>query len=213
MDPTTAVVTGADQPLGRSLVAALAGMAATVVVDAPEAASMGDADHDGTNVVALRTDVRDEYDLERLMEAAGREGPSGIDLVVPCARARHAPPDGGPFDGSYAGFDDEVRTVVRGTYAAMREAVPHLAEDGLIVVPIARADAAPSTARVHEVTLEGVVRLLGPSLPVGVVGVDVGSIPLAPAAEADAGAAAIVATLEGWDDGDDGRVLEAADLG
>ncbi len=99
------------------------------------------AESDG-EVYGHRADVRDEFDVERLMEAAARHGEGSIDLVVANAGVYHGEAGQTPIgDESYAAFDDHVRTNVRGVFATLREALPHLADDGRMLVttgPVAR---------------------------------------------------------------------------
>jgi len=145
----TAVVTGASRGIGRAVAAALAGEGTTVVGCARDADALDDAvetiaeEHatDG-DVHGVRADVRDEYDVERLMERAAREDGAGIDLVVANAGVYHGDPGETPIgDESYAAFDDHVRTNIRGVFATLREALPHLTDDGRMLVttgPVAR---------------------------------------------------------------------------
>lgn len=136
----TAVVTGASTPLGRRVARAFAKRGHHVV--------LGDADRASADAVveavesadgsatALRTDVRDEFDLERLMETAAKAG-DGIDVVVPAATVTHGTPGDAPLQSaSYSAFDDTMRTNARGAFAAIREAVPHLRPDGRVVIPV-----------------------------------------------------------------------------
>lgn len=90
---------------------------------------------EGGEAHPVRADVRDEYDLERLMETAARVG-DGIEHVVANAGIYHGTPGETPLAAeSYAAFDDTLRTNVRGVYATVREASPHLNEDARILVP------------------------------------------------------------------------------
>jgi len=140
----TAVVTGASRGIGQAVARELAAAGMTVVGCARDAeaveGAVEDDDLDGT-FQGVRADVRDEYDVERLMETAAREG-GGIDLVVANAGVYHGDPGETPVtEDSYAAFDDHLRTNVRGVFATLREAVPHLAADGRMLVttgPVAR---------------------------------------------------------------------------
>lgn len=140
MDGTTAVVTGGTRGVGRAVASAFADAGSHVVVCSRD----GDA-VDGTvdelsrsgDASGLRADVRDEFDLERLMEHADRAGErEGIDAVVANAGVTHGVPGEMPLDGEpYSRFDDTLRTNVRGVFATVREAVPYLADDARILVP------------------------------------------------------------------------------
>jgi NAD(P)-dependent dehydrogenase (short-subunit alcohol dehydrogenase family) len=143
----TAVVTGASSGIGRAVTAALAEAGMTVVGCARDderlqaAVEAVGAEAEGT-VVGVRADVRDEFDVERLLERAAREGESGVDLVVANAGVYHGEAGQTPIDDeSYSAFDDHVRTNVRGVFATLREAIPHLTESGRMLVttgPVAR---------------------------------------------------------------------------
>jgi NAD(P)-dependent dehydrogenase (short-subunit alcohol dehydrogenase family) len=141
MDGTTAVVTGGTRGIGRAVAEAFAAEGATVVVgarDGDEVKATVDAlDAAGATADGLRTDVRDEYDVERLTETASRTGTaSGIDVVVPAAGVYHGEAGHTPTDGeSYSAFDDHWRTNGRGVYATIRESLPHLNDDARVLVP------------------------------------------------------------------------------
>ncbi len=140
----TAVLTGGSRGIGRAVASAFADRGIHVVVcgrDGPETDAVADGiDPSGTAVTAIRADVRDEFDVERLMETASRAGESpGIDCVVANAGVYHGAPGGTPVaDESYAAFDDTLRTNVRGVFATVREAVPHLNDDARVLVPSGR---------------------------------------------------------------------------
>lgn len=138
----TVVVTGAATALGRTVAGSLADPARTLVlgVQDPDAgdelAARLAADHDVATVV-VRADPRDEFDIERLMEQGARAGEAaGIDVVVPCAQVYHGSVGDTPIDSApYSAFDDTVRANTRGVFAAIREALPHLAADARVLVP------------------------------------------------------------------------------
>ncbi len=131
----TVVVTGATGGVGSAVVRAYADDGATVVAGGRDADKVEDLVGLLDGVVGVRTDVRDEFDVERLMETAAREG-GEIDLVVPCAVVSHGELGETPLDEeSYSAFDDSMRTNARGVFAAVAEALPHLAADGRVVVP------------------------------------------------------------------------------
>jgi hypothetical protein len=142
MEDTTVVVTGGTRGVGRAVAHEFADAGATVVLcgrdaeGAEETAAEIDADTDGS-VTGMRADVRDEYDVERLMEtAANRSGDRTIDTVVANAAVLHGAPGEMPIsEESYAAFDDTVRTNVRGVFTTLKESLPYLAEGARLLVP------------------------------------------------------------------------------
>jgi NAD(P)-dependent dehydrogenase (short-subunit alcohol dehydrogenase family) len=135
MDGTNAVVTGASRGVGASVVREFAAEGARVTCCAR---TLGDLESvvesaDGP-VTPVRADVRDEFDVERVMETAAEDG--AIDVVVANAAVNHGSPGESPLDEvSYARFDDTMRTNLRGVFATIREARPHLAPDARVLVP------------------------------------------------------------------------------
>jgi hypothetical protein len=135
MHGDTVVVTGTSRGIGAAVARDLADAGARVVLCARDADALeavaGDCGGDAT---AVRADVRDEYEVERLMETAARGG--GIDAVVANAAVVHGTPGEMPLpEESYSRFDDTVRTNVRGTFATVAEALPHMDGDGRVLVP------------------------------------------------------------------------------
>jgi NAD(P)-dependent dehydrogenase (short-subunit alcohol dehydrogenase family) len=140
MDGQTAVVTGASRGIGEAVARRFADAGAQVVVCAREAdeldAVVADVEASGGDVSSLRADVRDEYDVERLLELAARESDGGIDAVVACAGVYHGDPGETSLgEEAYSAFDDTLRTNARGVFATVKEAVPHLADDARVLVP------------------------------------------------------------------------------
>jgi len=178
---TTVVVTGASGGVGEAVARAFADEGATVV--------LGGRDRDALSALAdelggefLRADVRDEYELERLMEQASKAGgDSGIDVVVPAAAVYHGPAGETPLpDESYSAFDDTMRTNARSVFAAVREAVPHMDETGRVVVPtgsVAR-DAKPGFGAyaVSKAAVEGVARQFAADCEQAIGCVDPGAV-------------------------------------
>ncbi len=149
MDGKTAVLTGADAEPGATVAREFAAAGAQLVLGGRDGDTLDGvaADCDGTPPTTVRTDVRDEFDVERLLETAAREGET-IDVVVPAASVRHGTAGKTPLPGdSYAAMDDHLRTNVRGAFATVREAVPHLAPDARVLVPV--------TAELREVSPGG----------------------------------------------------------
>lgn len=139
MDDTTVVVTGASRGLGAAVARRFGAVGARVVGCARDGEALDAViegiEADGGRAVGVRADVRDEFDVERLFETAAREG-DGIGVVVANAGVNHATPGEAPLhEESYGRFDDTLRTNVRGVFATVREAVPHLAPDARVLVP------------------------------------------------------------------------------
>ncbi|MCO8253043.1 SDR family oxidoreductase [Haladaptatus sp. AB618] len=185
MDESTAVVTGGTRGIGRQVAGALANDGATVALcgrDAEEVeASVAAIEDEGGEAVGLRADVRDEFDVERLMETAARNGTDGIDVVVANAGVYHGTPGETPLTmESYAAFDDTLRTNCRGVYAAIRESLPHLNDDARILVPTGsighETHAGYGSYAVSKAAAEGLVRGFSAELDVPVVGIDPGVV-------------------------------------
>ncbi|MFD1634186.1 SDR family NAD(P)-dependent oxidoreductase [Haloplanus ruber] len=166
MDGTSAVVTGASRGIGASVAERFAAEGAHVTCCARSREALtsvvdGIVDAGGA-ATAVRADVRDEFDVERLMEQAAKAG-DGIDVVVANAAVNHGDPGESPLhEESYSRFDDTVRTNLRGAFTTVREALPHLADDGRILVPsgaVAReSTAGMGTYAVSKAGAEALVR-------------------------------------------------------
>jgi NAD(P)-dependent dehydrogenase (short-subunit alcohol dehydrogenase family) len=140
MDDETAVVTGGTDGIGRAVAREFADAGANVVICARDADAVAEAveafEADGGTATGIRADVRDEFDVERLMETAARFRDDGIDYVVAYAGVYHGDPGETSLAGDpYSAFDDHLRTNARGVFAAVREALPHLNGDARVLVP------------------------------------------------------------------------------
>jgi hypothetical protein len=119
------------------------------------------------------------------METAACVG-DGIDHLVPNAGVYHGTPGETPLPSdSYATFDDTLRTNIRGVFAAVREAGPHLNGDARVLIPtesVAR-DPAPGLGSyaVSKAGAEAVMRG-SPSTPTNPwpVSIPAGSRPTSP---------------------------------
>lgn len=138
MDGQTAVITGASRGIGEAVANAYATAGAHVVLCARDGddieATASDIRDTGGDATAVRADVRDEYDIERLMERAAEIG-GEINYVVANAGTYHGDTGETPLSTeSYAAFDDHLRTNARGVFTTLRESLPHLAEDARLLV-------------------------------------------------------------------------------
>lgn len=134
MDGTTAVVTGASRGIGRAVAREFATKGATVVCCGRNGEAIEGIGNE-IGGIGLRADVRDEYDIERLIETAAREG-GEIDVLVPNAAVHHGTPGETPLETeSYAAFDDTLRTNLRGVFVTINEAIPHLDEAARVLIP------------------------------------------------------------------------------
>ncbi len=138
MDGDTAVVTGASRGIGKAVAHAFAEAGAHVVICARSRDELEtvaeEIDASGGEATTVRADVRDEFDVERLMEMAAEIG-GAIDHVVANAAVYHGEAGSTPLsEESYSAFDDHMRTNARGAFATVREAIPHLTPEARILV-------------------------------------------------------------------------------
>jgi NAD(P)-dependent dehydrogenase (short-subunit alcohol dehydrogenase family) len=184
MDEATVVVTGASSGIGEQVTRELAAAGAHPVVCARDADALQrvaeDIRAEGGTVTDLRADVRDEYDVEYLVETAVRTG-GEIDGVVANAGVYHGDAGETPLaEESYAAFDDHLRTNARGVFATIREAVPHLTADARVVAPtgaVAREGMAGyGSYAVSKAAAEALVRGFAAELDATVGAVDPGSV-------------------------------------
>ena len=184
MDGTTVVVTGASRGIGEQVARAVASAGGRAVICARDADELDavaeDITADGGTVTAVRADVRDELDIEHLMERATRAG-GAIDGVVASAGVYHGTAGETPLpEESYAAFDDHLRTNARGVFATVREAVPHLTGDARVVVPtgaVARKGLPGyGSYAVSKAAAEALVRGFAADLDVTVGAVDPGNV-------------------------------------
>ncbi|MFC7098254.1 SDR family NAD(P)-dependent oxidoreductase [Halobaculum marinum] len=187
MDNTTVVVTGATRGVGRAVAEAFVAEGAHVVVcsrsgdDVDQTVAALSASGAGS-ASGLRADVRDEFDLERLLHHADGAGDgAGVDVVVANAAVNHGTPGEMPLDAEpYSRFDDTVRTNVRGVFATIQEATPYLTDDARILVPsgsVARETKPGMGAyAVSKAAAEAVVRQANADLDATVFTLDLGLV-------------------------------------
>jgi NAD(P)-dependent dehydrogenase (short-subunit alcohol dehydrogenase family) len=182
----TVVVTGASRGIGAAVLREFAAAGAHVVGCARDEGALADVvegiEADGGSAHGVRADVRDEFDVERLMETASREnGGEGISVVVANAAVNHDTPGSMPMgEEPYARFDDTLRTNVRGVFSTIREALPHMTDDGRILVPSGSIAADPKpgmgTYAVSKAAAEGLARQFAVDTDVAVGVVDPGLV-------------------------------------
>ncbi|SFR53271.1 SDR family NAD(P)-dependent oxidoreductase [Halogeometricum limi] len=181
----TVVVTGASRGIGAALVGAFAAEGAHVVACARDEESLSDVvagveDAEGS-AEAVRADVRDEFDAERLMETAARAGDDGIAVVVANAAVNHGAPGEMPMgEESYTRFDDTLRTNVRGVFSTIREALPHATDETRVLVPSGSIANDPKPGMgayaVSKAAVEGLARQFAADTDVAVGVVDPGFV-------------------------------------
>ena len=137
MNDETVVITGASRGIGKALAEQLIETGAHLVICSrkkDEIEQVGEQLGEVGDVTALRADVRDEFDVERLMERAANIT-GEIDYLVANAGVYHGSPGATPLSAeSYAAFDDHLRTNARGVFTTVREALAHLGDDARVLV-------------------------------------------------------------------------------
>lgn len=155
----TVVVTGADSEPGGAIARAIADHGGILVLGGQDSEELSSVRSDlaqlESSVLTRRADARDEFDLEWLLETASREaGP--IDVVIPAQVASHDPEGAKPLSRvSYSAFDDVLRATLRGAFSTIREATPHLAPDGTVLVPVPAIDSLQSGSRPLSIAAAG----------------------------------------------------------
>ncbi len=218
----TVVVTGAAYGLGAAIARAFGVQGATVVYGGPDAEDVesvtSDIEQAGGTACGVRADARDQFDLERLVELAAREaGP--IDVLIPAAIVAHDSNGDQALPAvSYSAFDDVIRTNLRGRFAAIREAVPHFAEDGLVLVPLpVQEDPQPDRSRpvtISAAGARGLLQVAAMDLEQSVVGVEL-ALPLVDEHREEALEDVAAAMTAGFDDvpAFDGRIIAVDAVG
>ena len=198
-----AIITGGSRGVGRAVTSVLASRGYSVVVNYFHNQLVADGTVDailaaGGNALAVRADVADELDVERLF-AETIEAFGTVDVVVHAARLVIDP---STVDAGLESFDELCRTNVRGAVVVNRRAARDVRDGGAIVNltrpvvgstwPTQVADAAGKAA------VEAITRVLARELRARDVTVNVVALGLAGANDAQT-TADIVAFLVSGD--------------
>ena len=126
----TVVVTGGNSGIGLATAKAFAAEGANVVISGRDETSLAKAGQEiGGNVLAVRADVTNFEDLERLFEKT-REKFGKIDvLFVNAGIAKFAP----MADTSEELFDATIATNLKGAYFTVQKALPILNENASVI--------------------------------------------------------------------------------
>jgi 3-oxoacyl-[acyl-carrier protein] reductase len=164
-----AIVTGGSRGIGRAVAHQLARRHYAVVVDYAHDQRAGDRAVDevlaaGGTALAVRADVADELDVERLF-AESTEAFGGVDVVVHAAGLVAVE---SVADHDLDLFDALQRTNVRGTFVVARQAARRLRPGGAIVnLSCAAAQLAPpgyAAAAASKAAVEALTRVLAGEL-------------------------------------------------
>lgn len=184
MNDTNVVVTGGSRGIGAAVAKRFAAEGARVTICARSSADLEAVAEsvraDGGVVTAVEADVRDEFDLQRVMETA-TEAAETIDVLVANAGVYQGTPGGTPLrDDDYETFDEHFEINARGVFATIREALPHLAPDARVLVPsgsVARkSKAGVGSYAVSKAAAEAIVRGFAAELDQTVAVVDPGQV-------------------------------------
>ena len=140
---TVALVTGAGRGLGAAIAAALAARGHRVLVnyrsDRDSARRVvADIVRAGGDAVAVRADVTDPADVDRLVSGVVADH-GGLDVLV--VNANTAPPPFAPLaDLSWAAFTGKVTGELAGAFHVVKRAVPHLRAGRIVFVGSTAAD-------------------------------------------------------------------------
>lgn len=209
----TALITGGDQPLGAAIAERLSETTDDIVLGGADGGNLTETVDriDSEGITQLRTDPRDEFDLERLAETAAKRRAESLGLVIPAARISHSDSDQPITDISYAAFDDELRTNLRGVFSTIREATPHCGDSTKILVPVTESQATSMTFAAGEAAIERLVKELSATTPLSIAAVDIGATIEDGELDPDRAAASVIAALTKAPSEFDGRTFGSAD--
>ncbi|WP_110928969.1 glucose 1-dehydrogenase [Bacillus massiliglaciei] len=158
----TAVVTGASNGIGRAVAAAYAEQGASVVLaDLDEENGQkfaGELNEKGSKALFVKTDVRKEAAITKLMKKAYEEFGS-IDILINNAGKSVFK---SPMDLTVEEWDDIIQTNLRSVFLASREAVKYMSrkEKGRIVnMASTRATMSEPNSEAYAATKGGIVAL------------------------------------------------------
>lgn len=193
MPRSNALITGASRGIGAAVARRFADSYDHIAICARNQDTLSAVEADlqskPADVLSMRADVRDEFDMEWFIESTARRG-GPIDTIVPSAGVYHGSPGATPLaDESYAAFDDTLRTNTRGVFTTIKEAIPHLAAAARILVPsnaIARkAKPGYGAYAISKAATEALARGFATELSATVTILDPGHLPTSPTADED----------------------------
>jgi 3-oxoacyl-[acyl-carrier protein] reductase len=130
----TAIVTGASRGIGRAVAKRLAqdgfGVAVNYLSNASEAEQVAsEIQRIGSNAIAVKADVANQADVERLFEETMKKFGS-VDVVVHNSGIMPLSPIG---KSDVELFDKVISTNLRGTFLVLAQAAEHIASGGRII--------------------------------------------------------------------------------
>ena len=141
MDDQTVVITGGTRGIGRAVAEGFAEDGAQVVLCGRNHAEVYrtvdrlNESADGERVSGIRADVRDDGDINELIDHAVDRG-GEIDVLVANAAVNHGTPGQMPLaEESNSVFRDTMETNVGGVFRTIKAAVPYLAPSARVLIP------------------------------------------------------------------------------
>jgi 3-oxoacyl-[acyl-carrier protein] reductase len=165
----TAIVTGASGGIGQAVALRLARDGFAVAVHyagnaAKAEATVGEIKAAGGRAIAIKADVADPADVERLFKAT-RDAFGSIDVVVNSAGIMPLTPI---VEGGIAAFDQVIATNLRGTFIVLAEAAKQVSAGGRIIAfstsVIAKSFPTYGPYIASKAGVEGLVRVLANEL-------------------------------------------------
>ncbi len=203
-----ALITGIDHPLGLAIAERISREWNPLTIGGTDLDPADDL-LESPGIVGIRTDPRDEFELERLAETASRTGDGTLGLVIPAARVRHSSVEEPVYETTYAAIDDELRTNLRGVYATIKEAIPHCDSETRLLIPIWDPSTSGGTYAAGERAVEQLIEEFASTEHLSSAGVNIGTPdPADPTAIQDAADDVFKAAIRPLDDYD-GRIFES----